>query len=388
MNVSTDTYYADGQGNTDHFVDLTEYEELRIYRDDNTAFRAFFINSAGTNVNQISSSSATWNAEEKYWSLNLSSIEKWDNKVALKTIKSSSYQVYDIVKNIVVYKTPAAGSAQYLIKGKGLQDAATTTLLADATVTSIDVTGMTNVTATTLTSANPNCLFIANSGKLSNANNVIVSGTCNKLELTDNYPFMAPSNFTATSASYTTTINETAKAGTLCLPFAASIPDGVKAYTLTCSTGATEAEATKLTGIIPANTPVLLNGSGSVTFEGSSAAVDADATNVSGAMTGVFARTQVPADRYVLQYDATDGLGFYKVESDNIYANPFRAYLTASTPSRGLSIVYANDETTGIADVRSSKEEVKGEYYNLKGQRIAQPTKGLYIKNGKKYIVK
>ena len=27
-------------------------------------------------------------------------------------------------------------------------------------------------------------------------------------------------------------------------------------------------------------------------------------------------------------------------------------------------------------------------FYNLAGQRIAQPTKGLYIVNGKKYIVK
>ena len=30
----------------------------------------------------------------------------------------------------------------------------------------------------------------------------------------------------------------------------------------------------------------------------------------------------------------------------------------------------------------------KGLYYNLKGQTVVRPTKGLYIMNGKKYLVK
>ena len=45
-------------------------------------------------------------------------------------------------------------------------------------------------------------------------------------------------------------------------------------------------------------------------------------------------------------------------------------------------------ETTGIADVRGKMEDVRGEYYNLAGQRVAQPTNGLYIVNGKKVILK
>lgn len=44
--------------------------------------------------------------------------------------------------------------------------------------------------------------------------------------------------------------------------------------------------------------------------------------------------------------------------------------------------------TTGVNDVRSKMEDVRGEYYNLAGQRVAQPTKGIYISNGKKVIVK
>ena len=34
------------------------------------------------------------------------------------------------------------------------------------------------------------------------------------------------------------------------------------------------------------------------------------------------------------------------------------------------------------------KGQTDGEFYNLAGQRVAQPTKGLYIVNGKKVVIK
>lgn len=43
---------------------------------------------------------------------------------------------------------------------------------------------------------------------------------------------------------------------------------------------------------------------------------------------------------------------------------------------------------TGIADVRGKMSEVRGEYYNLNGQRVAQPARGLYICNGKKIVIR
>jgi hypothetical protein len=50
-------------------------------------------------------------------------------------------------------------------------------------------------------------------------------------------------------------------------------------------------------------------------------------------------------------------------------------------------VLTVTESTTGIADVRSNKEEGIGEYFNLAGQRIEQPTiKGLYIYNGKKIV--
>ncbi|MCR4602644.1 MAG: leucine-rich repeat domain-containing protein [Prevotella sp.] len=58
-----------------------------------------------------------------------------------------------------------------------------------------------------------------------------------------------------------------------------------------------------------------------------------------------------------------------------------------SSGARGFTFTF-EDNTTGIDDVRSKKEDVSGQYYNLNGQRIAHPTKGLYIVNGKKVAIK
>ena len=54
-----------------------------------------------------------------------------------------------------------------------------------------------------------------------------------------------------------------------------------------------------------------------------------------------------------------------------------------------MSIAF-DDETTGVQELKNSKIDglQTGVCYNLKGQRVSQPTKGLYIVNGKKVIMK
>jgi hypothetical protein len=56
-------------------------------------------------------------------------------------------------------------------------------------------------------------------------------------------------------------------------------------------------------------------------------------------------------------------------------------------PFNFTSIVLVKKDGTGIADVRSKKEDVRGEYFNIAGQRVVNPGKGLYIVNGKKVLV-
>ena len=47
------------------------------------------------------------------------------------------------------------------------------------------------------------------------------------------------------------------------------------------------------------------------------------------------------------------------------------------------------DETTDVKELKSSRVEELKSYYNLKGQRVEAPVKkGLYIRDGKKVVIK
>lgn len=55
--------------------------------------------------------------------------------------------------------------------------------------------------------------------------------------------------------------------------------------------------------------------------------------------------------------------------------------------ARRLSIVHEGGTTTGINAVGTAAN-MDGNWYDLSGRRVAQPTKGIYVKNGKKVVVK
>ena len=67
-----------------------------------------------------------------------------------------------------------------------------------------------------------------------------------------------------------------------------------------------------------------------------------------------------------------------------------KAYLDASgtdVKARSFTLMFDDEEATGINAVESRQMTI-GNVYNLAGQRVAQPTKGLYIVNGKKVVIK
>ncbi len=83
------------------------------------------------------------------------------------------------------------------------------------------------------------------------------------------------------------------------------------------------------------------------------------------------------------------GLGFYQYIGTTLGANKAFLPLDAAVGSAPEFYLFSFDDnmTTGVNDVRSKMAEGRGEYYNLNGQRVAQPTKGLYIVNGRKLLV-
>lgn len=98
--------------------------------------------------------------------------------------------------------------------------------------------------------------------------------------------------------------------------------------------------------------------------------------------------------RYIFAKDSDSNIGFYKLTENNHTLAAHKAYLetdddlTPSAPSARVALIFDDEETTGVSEVRSLKSEVKSEYYDLMGRKVAHPTHGLYIVNGKKVLIK
>ena len=198
-------------------------------------------------------------------------------------------------------------------------------------------------------------------------------------------------------AYITKTVSGTNKYATLgcSVPLEIVEANNVTAYPLTAnaSTGKiTEGEAITT---IPANEGALLEnetGSDKTIRAKVLASAVASASNQLVAFTGTGNLTQ-PGDgkTYYILSEKDNHVGFYKVNTT--YGNAMganTAYLSVvGVLSR--SAFFFDDETTGIEAVESNSETVKEnarEYYNLNGQRVMNPSKGLYIVNGKKVIIK
>lgn len=183
-----------------------------------------------------------------------------------------------------------------------------------------------------------------------------------------------------------------AGAATLVLPYEAEIPENVKAYTLTYTSG-DKAVATEVTGVIPANTPVLINANeGDYTFKATATLTTKDANPVSGNLYGVWNKDVVPEGSYVLQKQSST-VAFYRVATDDFKIQPNQAYLYAPKAAnvRMLSIGYGGDGTTAINGIEAETTNANDKVYTIDGKKVNgnNLAKGqIYISNGKKFILK
>lgn len=141
-------------------------------------------------------------------------------------------------------------------------------------------------------------------------------------------------------------------------------------------------------GIVNMGQGVVLKSSteGSVTMTWTATASAGDFSNNSlhGTMTQII--TNGPNNYYVLN-NKSAGIGFYKLS--NIYAGTIganKAYLTYSGGA-GSRESFLFGEATGIEMPIAEGSDADAVVYDLQGRPVAQPTKGLYIVNGKKVFI-
>ncbi len=154
--------------------------------------------------------------------------------------------------------------------------------------------------------------------------------------------------------------------------------DGLEAYVVTGSTTTTItlAKVTK----VPAGTGLILKKTGSAASYNVPVGT-ATSLGETNKLVGVTTATTFNAGDYIL-YNGT----FIRGNAGTLAAG--KAYLPADDVKAGAhELLLDFGGTTGIQQVESANIKIEG-YYNLNGQRVAQPTKGLYIVNGKKVIMK
>lgn len=133
--------------------------------------------------------------------------------------------------------------------------------------------------------------------------------------------------------------------------------------------------------IVDAGTPVVLKSSGEkpiMTWTKSSSS-DEQGNDLKGTSEAI----TTPDNIYVLNYSTEHGVGFYKLATTGTLGVG-KAYLEYDGASPSNFFGFEEGETTSIELKSSRIEELK--YYDLNGRRVLNPTKGIYIVNGKKII--
>ncbi len=111
-------------------------------------------------------------------------------------------------------------------------------------------------------------------------------------------------------------------------------------------------------------------------------------------LTGVNVQTTISGSTYDGKYIYTlakegDALGFYHYNGTNLGANKAFLATEIAVTAGARGFVFQFEESTGIESLTPTNSNGEGSgYYNLSGQRVSKPTKGLYIVNGKKIFVK
>ncbi len=272
-------------------------------------------------------------------------------------------------------------------------------------ITSVDATGATlnDFDANQFFYKNVNNVLYAPTGTSGSHANVVVDGACGNLNLNAGYAFNAPSGFTVTGS---VNIFRTTRAGinSFCLPvevsegdlmFKDADPDPLANYLATYKETGTNVVFTKH-ATVAANTPFILDSKYAVTesnlnTDGYYITIDCSVNNktvvatpnsLGAGFVGVYAQQSANG-----LWGITDS-GKLQPGNSTATIKAFHAYLSGEVGARASMISFDDEDVTGINEIERMKNVENEKFYNLNGQQVAQPTRGLYIVNGKKVVIK
>ena len=175
------------------------------------------------------------------------------------------------------------------------------------------------------------------------------------------------------------------------------LPEGLKAYY--CKTYHKKNSTISVVGIsgniVPAATGVLLVGNKGETFTLTGACGQAP-TISDNELVAVTESKHIAATEGEYTNFMMKGGKFIKIADDNASMPAHRAYLPLLTEAisgsnaKEIMLYWDNEEATGVERMRNVENEImrNGNIYNLNGQKLSAPQKGINIINGRKVIVK
>ena len=200
------------------------------------------------------------------------------------------------------------------------------------------------------------------------------------------YTNIQPKTMSQVPASCTASWCNNASYSTLYLPYGVQLPEGVTAYTGTLEGNVLTIKAIE-SGVVPAYTAVLLED------EQNRANIELTIVNTTAKITdndleGTLTATtinDVDKSKYYVLGHGSNHIGFYHPNSTTLKANA--AYIYVEDGAAALSI-----RREGATDIEEEEVAIDNEQsaiiYDLMGRRVENPTRGLYIINGKKVFVK
>lgn len=226
-------------------------------------------------------------------------------------------------------------------------------------------------------------------------------------EFSDEEPYNNSVAYMAKTATYT---RNGVKAGywcSLCLPFDCPVPDGVTVEEYVERKSSTVVVFAKV-GEIKAGQAYIFKSvtDGDITFTGNDVLLDKNTNiedvNMNGTFVGVLRKKLTIQDFSKLLTHYIYGINpeankFQRLNElgDNTTTRclPYHAFLQFSkqeTSSAAMRVAHSDDGITSIDDNMTAFAEEAGRtaIYNLKGQRLAAPQKGICIINGKKALIK
>lgn len=188
---------------------------------------------------------------------------------------------------------------------------------------------------------------------------------------------------------------ETYNLATYSSPFATTLPNDMKAYTVKNENGNYYLSRLNLTDqVLPANTGVILAANEANTFTPvpATTAPEAPTDNKLQATSGAAVTVDAATNAYIFTKNK-DNVAFFGLLSSDTSKRKieaFKAYLTVgSNPAPRLSLNFGDDNvTTGINTITNGEQKADI-IYDLSGRRVMNIQRaGIYIVNGQKRLIK